>query len=64
MDNPKIKLTADGIELDSPTDEDEFRYKLIEELHEINLSLRRLSGRDVEEEKPQTYKDFYFGQSE
>lgn len=61
MEIPKTKLTSDGIELDIET---EFYYKLIEELHEINLSLRRMSGRDVEEEKPQTYKDFYFGKSE
>ena len=43
--------------------EEAFRNKIVEELHEINLSLRRLSKRDVEEEKPTTYKDFYFGNS-
>lgn len=41
--------------------EDEFRHKLIEELHEINLSLRRLSERDIVKTEKKSYKDFYFG---
>lgn len=56
------KIPTTVYESDDP--EDMFRHKLIEELHEINLSLRRLSERDVEKEEKQTYKDFYFSKSE
>lgn len=45
-------------------EENAFTIALIHELHEINLSLRRLSGRDLKVKEPKTYKDFYFGKDE
>lgn len=44
--------------------DDEFRRKLISELHDIALSLRAMSGRNVvktgEPPKKENYADWYF----
>ena len=50
-----------------PMTENEFRKKLLFELHEINLSLREMSGRNsvpIKNEKPMSYADKYFARSE
>ena len=47
--------------------EDEFRRKLIQELHDIALSLKEISGRNVvdnrSERKPKTYAEKYFART-
>lgn len=45
--------------------DDEFRRKLLSELHDIALSLRAMSGRNVvktgEPKRKENYADWYFG---
>ena len=63
MEIPKTKITANGIEVVSPMDENDYRKKIIAELHDIALSLRVMSERNVVLPEKKTYKDMYFAPS-
>ena len=60
METTKVKLTGNGIEDDLS---DEYLQKIITELHDIALSLRVMSERNVVLPEKKTYKDMYFAPS-
>ena len=53
----------DPLVVDDP--EEAFRHKVVEELHDIALSLRVMSERNItNNSKKKTYKDMYFSSDE